>query len=1068
MIRFLYGAPGSGKTHYIFGQLAESSADALLIVPEQQTVLAEREALDRLPPPSRLDFEALNFTRLCNRVFRLYGGLSYHYITPAMKSLFMWRTLRELSPLLEEYSAAGGELSLTEVMLRAVEELSAASVSSEALEAASDKLSPGGLRSKLRDLALISSAYKNLVAESFDDKENDLSKLCEICRKHRFFAGKRVFIDSFTSFTAAEYAVIEQIFDQADEVTVALACESPDCGLVVCESICNTAKRLEGLAEKLGIKTERVYLTGNFRAGNAELASLVTELWQPRRDGVMSEKLSGSERGHVRLLECRDPYDQADAVVALIREQLMGGLRCREIAVVARDAEKYRGILDAALETAEIPHFMSQPKELTAEPAVTLILSALRIKYLGFRSEDVLTHIKTGLYDLSPRDIDMFEEYITTWGISGRRFTESEWSMNPNGYTDRRTARGDAILSAANRVRALLLSRLEGFFSRLDAAESLRDMCAALWSYIEEMSLADRLTESARESLARGDRRAAADTLAVYDVIVGLLDDLVISLGDEGLSVEELYRAFLLGVKGASTGAIPTGYDEVTVGSASLLRVGGIRCAIIIGLNEGEFPADVSDRGIFTDADRASLADLGVELGGDNIGRAAEELMYARRAMSLPSESLFLLYCQNRNDGGRARPSMLVGRLTSFLDYLSAERFAADDPLDAIYTENTARERLPLLGKSREGRAVSAVLNDPEPPVAAEPSCSVEPETLTELFGPRMSMTQTKLEGFVRCRFAYFCRELLELRPERRAEVDRSISGSFIHTVLERFMKTAVTSGGLDGIDAEASVDALVEELIASVSTEEQRNSNRLRHLFMRLRRLSLLMISSLRREFAECRFRPEFFELKIGRGGVDPLTVTLKDGSTVSLRGVVDRVDVWRDGEDVYIRVVDYKTGAKKFSLDDIKSGLNLQLLIYLFALCRRGSFAELVGCEEGRAPIPAAANYLSSHVSVKSYARLPEADEVLAEAEESLDRSGVYLADEAVLGALGASPRTGLVSADELDVLRTELEATVASIAEELRAGRADAEPLIDGSSPCDYCDMAAVCRSAQRSKF
>ncbi len=1068
MIKFLYGAPGSGKTHYIFGQLVESSADALLIVPEQQTVLAEREALDRLPPSAQLDFEALNFTRLCNRVFRLYGGLSYHYITPAMKSLFMWRTLRELSPLLEEYSAAGGELSLTEVMLHAVEELSAASVSSEMLETAADKLAPGGLRSKLRDLALISSAYKNLVAESFDDKENDLSKLCDLCRKYRFFAGKRVYIDSFTSFTAAEYAVIEQIFDQADEVTVALACESPDCGLVVCESICDTAKRLEKLAERLGIKTERLYLTGNFRAQNSELASLVTDLWDPRRDGVLSSKIPEDERGHVRLFECRDPYDQADAVVALIRQQLMSGLRCREIAVVARDAEKYRGILDAALEAAEIPHFMSQSTELTTDPAVTLILSALRIKYLGFRSEDVLTHVKTGLYDLSPREIDMFEEYLTTWGISSRRFTESEWSMNPNGYTDRRTPRGDAILSAANRVRSLLLSHLEGFFARLDAAENLRQMCAALWDYLEKISLADRLTASARESLSRGDRRAAADTLAVYDIIIGLLDDLVASLGDESLSVEELYRAILLGVGAASRGAIPTGYDEVTVGSASLLRVGGIKCAILIGLNEGEFPANVSDRGLFTDADRASLAELGVALGGDGIGRAAEELMYARRAMSLPSESLFLLFCENRNDGGRVRPSMLVGRLTDFVDYLKVERFAVDDPLDAIYTKTAALERLPLMSDSREGRAVVEVLDAQKLPIAAEPVCSVEPGTLNELFGPRMSMTQTKLEGFVRCRFAYFCRELLDLRPESRAEVDRSISGSFIHTVLERFMKAALTSNGLDRIDAEASVDSVIEELIASISTEEQRNSNRLRHLFFRLRRLSLLMISSLRREFDECRFRPEFFELKIGQGGIDPLTVKLTDGSTVSLRGVVDRVDVWRDGEKVYIRVVDYKTGAKKFSLDDIKSGLNLQLLIYLFALCRAGSFAALVGCEPGQAPIPAAANYLSSHVSVKSYAKLPEADEVLAEAEKSLDRSGVYIADEAVLDALGADPRTGLVSADDMDSLRAELEATVVSIAEELRSGRADAEPLIDGSSPCDFCDMAAVCRSAKKTKF
>ncbi len=1063
MIRFIYGASGSGKTHAIFEQLSHDPSSAILLVPEQQTVLAERESLDRLPPAAQLEFEVLNFTRLCNRVFRLYGGLSYHYITPAMKSLFMWRTLRELSPLLEEYGAAGSELSLTDVMLSGVEELSASGVTSDALEAAANKLGNGGLRAKLRDLSLISAAYKNLVSQSFDDKENDLAKLCDILKKHKFFKGKRVFIDSFTSFTAPEYAVLEQIFSQADEVTVALGCDSPSSTLICFESICDTAKRLASLAERLGRPTDRVYLTGNFRAQNAEIASLSVDVWRARGEACVPE----NERGNVRLIECRDPYDEADAVVAIIKRELMRGLRCREIAVVARDSSRYNGILDAALEAAEIPYFMSQPTDLSVSPVMTLILSALRIKYLGFRAEDVLTHLKTGIYPLPIRDIDMFEEYVTTWGISGRRFTEAAWSMNPDGYTDRRSPRADAILTAANRVRELLLTSLDTLFARLDAAECVRDMCAALWGYVEQSRLSERLSELAERAISRGDRRAAADALAVYDVIVAMLDDLAGALGDEKLTVEELYRACLICVSSASSGAIPTGYDEVTVGSASLLRVSGIRCAVLVGLNEGEFPAKVSESGIFSDADRASLAELGLELGRGNVGRAAEELLFVNRAMSLPSERLYCLYCSNGADGGRLRPSMAVSRLRSFLDYLPSERFAEEDPTDAIYTRSVAAERLSTLPDSAR-LAVLTELGERAVPVVSEPSCSVSAETMSELLGERMSMTQSKLERYVSCNFAYFCEELLGLRPESRAEVDYSVSGSFIHTVLENFMRRAVTEDGLADIDVGAAVDTVINELIAGISTEEQRKSNRLKHLFLRLRRLSLLMISSLKHEFELCRFRPEFFELKIGRGGVDPLTIRLSDGSSVSLRGVVDRVDVWRQDGEVYLRVVDYKTGAKKFSLDDIKSGLNLQLLVYLFSLCRVGKFAEECGCEAGKAPIPASASYLSAHVSAKSYAGLPGAERALSDAEASIDRSGVYLAEKDVLDALGVDPKSGLLDREGIDSLRAELESTVADIAQALRSGRADAEPHIGSSSPCDYCKFASVCRAPKKSRY
>ena len=226
MIRFIFGAPGTGKTYRIFKLLKEDPDNSFLIVPEQQTVVSERLALERLPFTAQLGFEVLNFTRLANRVFRLYGGLSYHYINPSMRSLFMWRTLRELSPMLEEYSRTGGELSLTPLMLGAADELTACSVTPAMLESAALKLPDGPLKRKLRDLSMIVSAYRGLVAESFDDRNEDLCKLADILDAHAFFRGTEVFIDSFTSFTALEYGIIERIFRQADNVTVTLGCES--------------------------------------------------------------------------------------------------------------------------------------------------------------------------------------------------------------------------------------------------------------------------------------------------------------------------------------------------------------------------------------------------------------------------------------------------------------------------------------------------------------------------------------------------------------------------------------------------------------------------------------------------------------------------------------------------------------------------------------------------------------------------------------------------------------------------------------------------------------------------
>jgi len=1066
MITFLFGAPGSGKTHYIFERLCENSSDALLIVPEQQTVSAERQALDKLPPSSAVSFEVLNFSRLCNSAFRRYGGLSYHYITPSMKSLFMWRTLRELSPLLEEYSASAHEIALTDVMLRATEELKICAITPTMLESTAKKLSNGGLRSKLRDLSIINSAYSNLVAESFDDKSEDMAKLCDVLEKHSFFEGKQIFIDSFTSFTAQEYRVIEHIFKQADNVTVALACESPDMPLISNESICDTSKKLFELAEKTHQKTEKLFLTENFRARNKELSYLFSDFFKSEKRKDLSKIIEENERGNVKLYSCTDPYEEADAVAAIINKEIRQGLRYHDIAIIARDASKYEGIIDAALENAGIPYYMSERKDISASPAVEFLLSAIRIKYLGFKQEDVLSHIKTGLSGILISDIDKFETYISTWSISGSRFTEDGWSMNPDGYTATISERGKKILSSANSVREKLMDELSGFFVALDAAQNGKEMATAIYSYLISSKLNEALKEAAEIEIERGNKRAASDHLSTWNIMIGILDDINTALGDEQLSIDELYRALLLSFKNADVGSIPTGYDEVTIGSASLIRADNIKCAILIGLNEGEFPASVSENGIFTDADRSVLKSNGIELSSNSQSRAAEELLFANRAITLPSDKLYMLYTKTSSGGSKLRPSMLVNRLLGFFNYIKPEVFPIED---MIFNTDIAKEKLTLIDNSTISSALCAELDerkiDRSPMLISEPECTVDRETAASLFGDRISLTQSRIDKFVGCHFGYYCNYVLNLRTEEKATVDSRVSGTFIHAVLEKFIKGAVTESGINTDGLESTVDSVIDELIASICVGEQKNSNRLRHLFLRLRRLSMVLISCLKNEFSKSKFRPEFFELKIGSSGVSPLTLTLSDGAEVSLYGTVDRVDIWKHDGDVYIRVVDYKTGATEFSLSDVKKGLNLQLLIYLFTLCRPNTdFARSLGCADGQAPIPAGANYLSSKISIEKYSYMPAAETVLSDAENRIDRSGFFLDDES-LDLARERPKNGLMSMEDIAELQAEFEETVIGIASAMRGGDASAKPLGGDDSPCKYCQMASICRSAEK---
>ena len=1110
MIKILYGAPGFGKTHYVFERLKEDYENSILIVPEQQTVICERLALEALPTKAQLSFEVLNFSRLCNRYFREFGGLSYNYISTGMRSLFMWRALHSLE--LSEYRAQGNEVALTPIMLSTVSELKSSGIGADELEAAAKRLGGASpLQKKLRDIAEIYKTYGALVKTGFDDATDDLYKLCEIADKEKIFKGKKIYIDSFSSFTAPELALIKRMFSQAQSVTVTLGCESVNINLICNESLKKTASTLEEIAKSLGKNAEHDYcLQNNYRTESPELRAVNSELWSMGTVVSAADSISEDQRGDVKIIRCKNAYSEADAVVNIIKEQVRNGLRYRDIVVIARDISTERGIIDAALDEASVPYFLSGGSDLAAKPVVKLVTTALRVKIFGFKAEDVVSNLNTGLYPISDRDADLFCEYVNTWRLSGKRFLEESWTMNPDGYTDRISARGEKILAAANSVRAELIAKLECFFISFDAANDVRGMCRAVFEYLESISLRERLAQLADAELSEDRPRDAADTLAVWNLILSVLDDIVTALGDEKLSAEEFLRVFLLAISSAEIGAIPTRYDEVTLGSASLLRTDGVKCAILIGVNEDVFPRPAKDDGIFSSADKKDLAELGLSISSGKKERTSEEFLYARRAMTCPSESLYLLYRESSVTGTVLRPSILIRRTQRLLNYSNLkddddfDKYVIKreelDPTETVGSYGAAINILPELADTEKAEALRELLCE-NGKISADrrisaPDCSVCEETAKDVFGDEMFLSQTQIDKYVLCAFRYYCENVLALRATEKAEVGHDIMGTFVHSLLEEFLKLAVEENGIDLTfpeeKTEEAADAIIERLIDRICPPDKKDSARMAHVFAKLRRVSLLILKNLRDEFSHSSFTPSYFELNINKkGDIEPLCFELSDGTRVNLIGKIDRVDIMKradeDGtENVYIRIVDYKTGSKEFSVSDIKSGLNLQLLIYLFAVCRKNTkFSRELGCTEDQSPIPAAAHYLSSKVTAKKLDLPMNEEDILEETKNSFSRSGIYRNDPEILEALnselnanmldgisvkdGVFKGRGLIAPSEFSALEAELKDAVLHIAGEMRSGRADAAPLSDDLSPyCNFCTMKTVCRSARKTYY
>jgi len=1116
MIRFIIGRAGSGKSTFVQDEVCRvmrgTGDSAVVIVPEQQTVLWETKMAEMLPESANLRLEITNFTRLSNSVFREYGGLSDSPIDEGTRTLLVWRAMAEMMPTLrtcgDGESKKGGLSRLERAvprMMKAVDELKNSAVTPaeaeealRALSAENDERDSGvGLVARLSDAVGVYAAYSSLLGERGIDRHDVLGKLANTLREHEYFAGKHVFVDSFFSMTSAEEQILLEIMRQAESVTLTFACPANPTGEVQFAETEDFLKKAKSFAARAGREWEIVPLTENRRhVEGSALAAVEEYLFDYARD-IPTVKCTDSS---VRVIKCADRYDEAECAAAIIDRLVRSGATYSDIAITASDMRSREGVIDAVLRRHGIRSFMSESAEVSTSPLVRLITSALRVEEGGWAREDIIKLIKTGLTPLSVRGEraisleDVFETYTDTWNIRGRKmYTADAWSMNPEGYKITMSDTSREMLAAANEAREMLIPHLDSLLSVFDGGvAATSEIAERIVYFMEDMGVCSSLSRMAQSYSEIEMSAMAKKTMGMYAAVLKILERMVDVLGDMMLDAGTFAGLFQRVAATFDVGSIPTGIDEVILGSASGLRVDGVKYMIILGSVDGEFPSAVdTGRDYFDDRDKVALEGVGLNIKSPDteLCRAREYFMYYR-ATSTPREELYVLApC-----GGEADLSEGAARILAITG-CEAESFASMPLSEVVFTPVAAEYQL----ARRSDPAERALLDElcarggEDIPLVTERDIAVTEKYRSVDGRVNMGLSESRVETFAKCPFSYSCKYLLKISPTAKAEITTPDIGTFMHSVLERFFTSLsedeMASMPLPAGRVEKMADAIISDYVRSLSIASGGNAGsdaeeldgRLSYLFIRLRRHVLVFLDSIMRELSRSKLRPARCELPIGLGdgSVDPITFSFEDGEdavNVVLRGIADRVDVYKEDGKTYLRVIDYKTGAKTFSPDDVKKGIGVQLLVYLFSLMKSG----IPGVTEGEI-IPAAATYFSAKpnsVSVESVIGADEARELLI---DGVRKSGIVILEDGVLsviddelaekivhakvnenGQARGIPDTVIMSAEKLGEMQGEIEKVVCEIASKIKRGVSDASPMkVGGKSPCEYCDMKYICR-------
>lgn len=1099
MLYFILSRVGGGKTSYLQQLIADfiraGSSDLTLLVPEQYSFATERAMLEKLGNAQADHVQVLSFSRLAQLLCKDCKPLG-RPVTPAQRSALLSLALEDVQDVLTLYRKKNASPGFIREMLHFCDEMAQSGLDAQELLAASGKLRGGLLKQKLQDFALILDAYRLQRENRFYD-ESDLFDLLENKLRHiPHFKGKIVLLDAFHGFTQQELRVLAQILQQAKAVYVTLCTDDlhnckDDTELFAHTK--HTALQLKTLAQELRIPVAKPqYLSGvnkynNFppkyhRYHNPPLYALERLLYDPAALGYPDTC------DQITLMEAADPSQEcrmiAVSALRLIREQ---GLRCRDIAVIARNMDVYEAPLRAELRKCGLPVFEDKRQPVSTQPLMLFVRAAMEIAAESFSPDALLRYCKAPPCGLSPQESAALENYVFLWNLKGSGWL-SPFTRHPEGFGLQWDDVARHSLAQLNALRESVVTPLLHFREACKDADG-EVFARAVFDLLEECGAAQHLRQFSLRLQEDGESELALEQNRVWEILMELLDGFAQLLKGRFFPMKRMHALFELMLSTVTLGTIPQGLDEINLGSADRIRPTSPKAVFVAGLNDGVFPLAPTASGILNDKERSRLADIGLELSAFGSRKSAQERFYAYNAICCANAYVFLSCSQKDMSGESAAPSEIfnrvaylfpncrrwnTGALPSFF-FAQDERHAFEE-LAAHYRENSveaATLRTVLEKKGPYRNKLNAL-----DLAAREVDFKLEDTALAQsLFGKNMAISASRAEIYYSCAFRYFCEYGLRAKPRRQAELDPLQRGNLLHTVLEFLFRNF----DLEQLEQKTANERLnlIRARIAQYRLEQLEGCDEDLQLLAILERNSTVLALLLERLLEELRgssFRPVDFELPIGiakegKEGIPPYCLTDEDGSSLTLRGAVDRVDLAELDGKRYVRIVDYKTSGKAFSFSEVMDGIKLQMLIYLFAICKNGQerYGALLPAGilyQGISAEPSLASRDASETQKQEkYRKATKASGFILKDTKLLlamekDGAGLYI--PAKMDKKGAVSGT-VISFAQLAVLQKEVDALLLDMARALRRGEIAALPFYkkrrdDGS--CKYCAFAAVC--------
>ncbi|MFR3315538.1 MAG: helicase-exonuclease AddAB subunit AddB [Waltera sp.] len=1110
-LRFYFGPSGSGKSHRIYEEIMQRAAQEpgrnfLIIVPDQFTMQTQKDLVMRSDRGGILNIDVLSFGRLSHRILEEVGTKEMPVLDDTGKSLVLQKIAADLKEQLPAMGSLLHKQGYIHEVKSAISEFMQYGISTQDMDkliASAEKR--GALAMKLRDLKTLYRGFQDYIRDHFITTEETLDVLRRSLVKSKILPDSVVVFDGFTGFTPIQNRLIQELMRVCEEtiVTVTIGEEEDPYQMDGEQKLFHLSKKTVADLVKLAAEAEVTRGEDVFVKGGPNRFAEAPALCYLEQNLFRYQYEPYTEKQHeIHMFEALSPREEVHQTALYIRKLIREeGLTYRDIAVVIGDLEGYASYVETEFGQLEIPCFLDRTRGIVLNPMIEYIKSALQLYIRDFSYDTVFHFLRSGMADISREEIDELENYVIRTGARGYRtysrlFTrKTEEMQQGSGQED--TERAEETMERLNRIRQQFADTVEilHMAPRAKAGEYVDH----LYDFLEQNQVQQKLLNYQQRFEQEGDLAKAREYAQIYRLVMDLLDQIYELLGEEEISLQEFADILEAGFGEITVGTIPQNVDRIVVGDMERTRLKQVKVLFFLGVNDGNIPKNASKGGIISDMDREFLIESGTEMAPSPRQQMYIQRLYLYLNMTKPSERLYLSYAKVNSDGKGIRPSYLIDTVRKLFPQLAVEypqnrsrleqiegrqegaRYLAEELRE--YADGTLRE------EERQDfylmyRAYEA---DPEgrDRLTAAAFRRYKESGLSRivaraLYGRQLENSVSRLETYAACACRHFLQYGLSLQEREEFGFEVSDMGNVYHAVLENFAGKLAESGrtwwDFDENFATQAIKEAVEGYAATYGETVLYSSARNEYAITRMSRILTRTVLTLQQHLKQGSFQPDDYELSFRFAeDLDSIHVDLSEEEKMHLQGRIDRIDVSEDAEHVYVKVIDYKSGNKKFDLAALYYGLQLQLVVYMNAAMELESRKH-----PDKEIVPAALLYY--HIddpTIETPVELTQ-EQINEEILTKLRMNGVVNSDPAVVERLDRflqdkskvipvekkkdgsfSARSGILSREELQVVSSYVDTKIREIGREILDGKIAANPYEKGNEEaCTYCAYKKVC--------